>query len=211
MTTNIKYIQNIVNIHQENKHNIKTDLLKIFAGFSIFILIFVIIIPVLLFKNKLYSILEAYMPNLDLIATIITWHGGPFQIWEHLYPSSPLTIYGFASQTIINYMALLGLTYIISRETKRTNSLIKGWSLAFVMLLMTYLLPSQFISWCMNESVNFLQYKNLPIADKTIPFIIGSIVTTCIISLEAYIIKHYRENVASFAEKLIKLPKLLKK
>ena len=99
----------------------------------------------------MYNILEAYMPNRPYCNSI-TWHGGPFKIWDHLYPPSPLTIYGFSSQTIINYMSLLGLTYIITRETKRTGSMARGWSMAFIMLLMTYLLPGQFISWIMDKT-----------------------------------------------------------
>ena len=161
MTIDKKYSQNIVNVDKSHKHKYTTNIPKIVFGFAIFVLIFIIAIPILLLKNKKYNLLETYMPNIDLIATVITWHGGPYKIWEHLYPPTPLTIYGFSSQTLINYMALLGLTYIVIRETKRTNSIIKGWALAFVMLLMTYLLPSQLISYTMDKTSELLNQSNL--------------------------------------------------
>uniref|UniRef100_A0A6C0C391 Uncharacterized protein n=1 Tax=viral metagenome TaxID=1070528 RepID=A0A6C0C391_9ZZZZ len=204
MNTHIKYSQKVANNDKKNK----VDFIKTVVGFVTFIIVFVVIIPFVLVKNDLYTILEAYMPNLDIIATVITWHGGPFNIWEHLYPISPLTIYGFSSQTMINYMALLGLTYIVSRETKKTNSIIKGWSLAFVMLLMTYLLPGKFILWAMDKTSQLLNY---PMVDGTVTFMVGIFITILVILLESYVIKHFRGNLANFAKKIINLPKLLKK
>jgi len=58
---------------QEMKKLAAINLPKFFLGWAIFILVFIITIPYLLFKTKFYSILEAYLPNLDLIATVLTW------------------------------------------------------------------------------------------------------------------------------------------
>ena len=148
------------------------------------------------------------MPNIDLIATVITWHGGPYKIWEHLYPPTPLTIYGFSSQTFINYMALLGLTYIVIRETKRTNSIIKGWAFAFVMLLMTYLLPSQLISYTMDKTSELLNQSNL---SKIIVLISGFLITGLIIISEAYILKNYKTRIEHTVQKILNIPKFVKK
>ena len=87
MTQDNNYSQNIVNLHNEKK--IKVDIKKTVIGFILFFIIFVILIPVILVKGQMYGILEAYMPNVDLIATVISWHGGPLKIWDHLYPPSP--------------------------------------------------------------------------------------------------------------------------
>ena len=208
MTIDKKYSQNIVNVDKSHKHKYTTNIPKIVFGFAIFVLIFIIAIPILLLKNKKYNLLETYMPNIDLIATVITWHGGPYKIWEHLYPPTPLTIYGFSSQTLINYMALLGLTYIVIRETKRTNSIIKGWALAFVMLLMTYLLPSQLISYTMDKTSELLNQSNL---SKIIVLISGFLITGLIIISEAYILKNYKTRIEHTVQKILNIPKLLKK
>ena len=203
-----KYSQNIVNVNESNKHNYITNIPKMVFGFAIFVLIFIIAIPILLLKNKKYTLLEAYMPNIDLIATVITWHGGIYNIWEHLYPPTPLTIYGFSSQTFINYMALLGLTYIVIRETKRTNSIIKGWAFAFVMLLMTYLLPSQVISYAMD---NISELLNQSILSRMLVLISGFLITGLIIMSEAYVLENYKPQIEHIVQKIINIPKLLKK
>ena len=211
MNQNINYSKNIVNIHHDKK--IKVDITKSVFGFILFIVIFVIIIPLLLLKNQMYAILEAYMPNLDIIATVITWHGGPFKIWDHLYPPSPLTLYGFSSQTLINYMALLGLTYIITRETKRSGSMARGWSMAFIMLLMTYLLPGQFISWIMDKTNTLISrsFKLNFIDTESIVVIIGFIIATIIITGEAFILDKFKQKLEHMVKNIINFPKLLKK
>jgi len=211
MNQNINYSKNIVNIHHDKK--IKVDITKSVFGFILFIVIFVIIIPLLLLKNQMYAILEAYMPNLDIIATVITWHGGPFKIWDHLYPPSPLTLYGFSSQTLINYIALLGLTYIITRETKRSGSMARGWSMAFIMLLMTYLLPGQFISWIMDKTNTLISrsFKLNFIDTESIVVIIGFIIATIIITGEAFILDKFKQKLEHMVKNIINFPKLLKK
>ena len=208
MTTDKKYSQNIVNVDKSHKHKYTTNISKVVFGFIVFLVIFMIIIPLLLLKNKQYNLLEAYMPNIDLIATVITWHGGLFNIWEHLYPPTPLTIYGFSSQTFINYMALLGLTYIVIRETKRTNSIIKGWAFAFVMLLMTYLLPSQVISYTMD---NISELLNQSILSRILVLISGFLITGLIIMSEAYVLENYKTQIENVVQKILNIPKLLKK
>ena len=211
MTPDNNYSQNIVNLHNEKK--IKVDIKKTVIGFILFFIIFVILIPVILVKSQMYGILEAYMPNVDLIATVISWHGGPLKIWDHLYPPSPVTIYGFYSQTIINYLSLLGLTYIITRETKRTGSMARGWSMAFIMLLMTYLLPGQFISWIMDKTNGLISnyFKSNFINSNSIVVIIGFFLVTIIIASEAHILHNFKKNLEHMAKKIINIPKLLKK
>lgn len=205
------YSQNIVNLHKKKK--IKVDIKKTVVGFILYFIIFVILIPVILFKSQMYGILEAYMPNVDLIATVISWHGGPLKIWDHLYPPSPFTIYGFYSQTIINYMSLLGLTYIITRETQRTGSMARGWSMAFIMLLMTYLLPGQFISWIMDKTNGLISnyFKFNFISSNSIVVIMGFFLVTIIIASEAHILHNFKKNLEHMAKKIINIPKLLKK
>ena len=213
MDSEINYSQNIANLHHEKKNQMNVNIKKTIVGFISFFIIFVILIPIILFKSQMHNILEAYMPNLDLIATVITWHGGPFKIWDHLYPPSPLTIYGFSSQTIINYMSLLGLTYIITRETKLSGSMARGWSMAFIMLLMTYLLPGQFISWIMDKTRDLISssFKLNFISTPSIVVIIGFFLTAIIITSEAYILHNFNKNLEQMAKKIINIPKLLKK
>ena len=213
MTPDNNYSQNIVNLHNEKQKQIKVDIKKTVVGFILYFIIFVILIPLILFKSQMYGILEAYMPNVDLIATVISWHGGPLKIWDHLYPPSAVNIYGFSSQTIINYLSLLGLTYIITRETKRTGSIARGWSMTFIMLLMTYLLPGQFISWTMDKTKNLISnyFKLNFITTDSIVVVLGFFLVATIITSEAHILHNSKKNLEHMAKKIMNIPNFVKK
>jgi Na+-driven multidrug efflux pump len=88
--------------------------------------------------------------------------------------------------------------------------MIKGWSMAFVMILMTYLLPAQFISMFMDSSASYLQIQN-PVINDIVVFLLGFMITIGVISTEAYILKNYGHVLEYGVKKLMKLPKLLKK
>ena len=59
MNIDKKDSQNIVNIDKSQKHKYNINLSKIVFGFIAFLIIFLIIIPIFLFKTKQYTILEA--------------------------------------------------------------------------------------------------------------------------------------------------------
>ena len=180
------------------------------TGLFVFVSIFVIFIPILLYKTKHYTILEGYLPNVDLIATALSWHGGSFEWWKQLYPASPITNYGFASQVFINYIALLGVTYIIARETKKTRNVIKGWSLGFIMLLMTYLLPSNAtIIPVMEYLNNKLNNNSRPILYRSeIIATVGLIIAFIIIYLESLILNYFQHLLYKVGKFIIRIPKL---
>lgn len=127
-------------------HNVEYG--KQLIGMAIYLLCFGVTIPYLMIKSKNVQWLEGYMPNLDLIATVIGFRGGPLgsDIFKYLYNPDAETVYGYYSQMVFNYIALLGLTYVIAYYTFKTNSINNGWSRAFIMLWLTYLLPSNFIA-----------------------------------------------------------------
>lgn len=131
----------------------KTNIL----GIIIYILIFVITIPLLLYKFGLYEILEVYMPNFDLLATAISFNGGPlnYPIFQELYNKNTQNWLGYISSLFINYISLLGLTFLVARRVKYTKSVIKGWSIGFVMLLLTYLVPNEFIALAQEKLSKF--------------------------------------------------------
>ena len=131
-------------------------------GFLIYFIIFVVAIPYFFIKNKHWNILTAYFPNLDLIASVLGYHGGPNDtyIWTHLYNPADSTYIGYITSNIINFFALLGVTYIIAHYTFITKDIYKGWSRVFIMLPMTYFIPSNYIIYYMNSLGIYLN-KNL--------------------------------------------------
>ena len=117
-------------------------------GISIFVIIFIITIPTILYKSGYHALLEVYMPNFDLLATAVSYNGGPYgiPIFQELYNPNSHNLLGFSSRLFINYLSLLGLTYLVARRVKLSKSLSKGWAIGFVMLILTYLVPNEFIS-----------------------------------------------------------------
>jgi hypothetical protein len=200
--------------HTNNLTNI-----NVFVSFIIYFILFVLFVPYLLFKFNKYDIIESYMPNVDLVANILSFHGGLFvnNFFLDLYNPTPTTQASFLSQSAVNYLALLGVTFIIARETKLSNSIAYGWSAGFVMLLMTYLLPSQYISDFMsylykktNGELHRYNIKDEKLLDKiyrNAPSLIGGILlTTGIILLEKNVIEYFRDNLHNIAKFFMKIP-----
>ena len=187
-----------------------TRYLKDIIGFISFVVIFVVTIPLLLYKDRRYNFLEVYLPNIDLIANLLTWIRGPSDIWSNLYREAD-NISEFTTQTMINYMALLGVTFIIAKETKRENSVFAGWSMAFVMLLATYLLPGNIVTWFMNKTNVYAKKLNLNWLSRNLfSFAVGLFITLSFLSFEIIILSHYRKHIKKFAQHLYKIPKKLK-
>jgi hypothetical protein len=192
--------------------------INVFISFIIYFIIFVLTVPYFLFNNKMYDILEVYLPNLDLVANLVSYRGGVFNgdFFGGLYKPIPSSISEFLSQSAVNYLALLGITYIIARETHLSNNIAYGWSAGFVMLLLTYLLPSQFITRGMDivyDKIHNIFYKDKEkdgVFFNYLPaLIIGIIMTIAIIGIERIIIINNRSLLKNTAKYLINIPKMI--
>uniref|UniRef100_A0A6C0AY06 Uncharacterized protein n=1 Tax=viral metagenome TaxID=1070528 RepID=A0A6C0AY06_9ZZZZ len=204
--TNDKYLQNKRTIFVMDKKDLKNSSAMI--GLLIYLFIFGIIIPYLLYKNKRWIILTGYMPNLDLIATVLGYHGGPFDsfIWNHLYNPADDTLEGYISSNIINYFSLLGVTYIIAYYTYKTGNILKGWSRSIIMLPVTYFLPSNFIIYYMNKFGEYLDKNYKYLENKSLLHYLlvtsyGFLITSVIITGEVYLI----EKLTPYINELIKI------
>lgn len=113
-------------------------------GTFIYITVFIIIIPIILYKLGFGTLVKIYFVNTDLIATAISFHKGPFQnIFKYLYNNTEPFI-GYFSQNIINLTVLLGLFYIRLEQSKK-ESISSSLSKISFILLITYLLPGRYI------------------------------------------------------------------
>mgnify|MGYP001376198624 CR=1 FL=1 len=126
--------------------NIEGNIIYIFSLIG-YLIVFGIYIPYILIKYDAFFILEGYLPNLDMIATVLGYSEGPFGIFKYLYNPSTDSVIGIFSSLIINYTALLGVTFTVSYYTLKTKNLFEGWSRAFIMLLATYLVPGYFVAY----------------------------------------------------------------
>lgn len=209
----------------EDKKNLgKEYFRKNLLGILFYIIVFMILIPYLLFRNKQFEFLEVYMPNFDLLATSLTFQsialGSPY--FQELYNDSSQNILGYGSTQLINYMSLVALTYIVSHRVISTKSLAKGWAFALVMLFVTYLLPKVFITYVQNKVADFLQNKisakemneklGNPEFYKFWPFGVyniivlgtGLLISYGFIRTEAFLLEHHKEWLDPLVNKIIK-------
>ena len=189
--------KNIIEIDETIKK--KINIPKQLFGLVVYFLCFAVFLPTIFYKKGFYTFLESYLPNLDLVANVLCWYSGNNGIWADLYPSTALSLYGFLSQSFVNYLALLGVTYIIARKSNKTKNIIEAWSPALVMLLLTYLLPADFIRHVMDKfSENF--------HNRNMGFLFGVTITTIIILLESFIIKNSKKTLIKLGNFIIDFP-----
>mgnify|MGYP001220675137 CR=1 FL=1 len=165
-------------------------------GFLFFMVFIVIIIPLILLKYKKYSILAGYAPNVDLIANVLTWWRGPFDLFKDLYRQIPTSLFSLFTQTFINYLALLGLAYIVIKKSVKKNNIYEGWGAAFVMFIVTYLVPSRMVSEIMNRLARLIKNDGLV-------SMIGMVFTLLIILFENVILEKYGKSLAKYSKLFI--------
>lgn len=201
----------------------KISNMEMFFSFIIFFLVFVLFLPYIMLKNNYINLLEVYMPNLDILGNILSFHGGilPKNLFFYLYNPIPTNLGAFFSQSAINYIVLLSITYIIARETKSKNSISWGWSTGFFMILITYLLPNQFISNIMtktykyfNNGDKFLIFKhNASFKERVYryfpSFLIGLTCMILVILLERILLINFRYNIQKGVDYLLNYVKKL--
>jgi hypothetical protein len=201
---NTEYLGEQRTIFSLNDKNV--DYIKHIFGLTLFITVFVITIPYFLIKYEYWNILSAYFPNLDMIATILGYHGGPVNtfVWQHLYNPSDTTITGYVTSNLINLFALLGVVVIIIHFTLSSKNMYLPMARAVIMLPMTYFLPGNFIVYYMNKFGKFLNrfFLSKSIQHYLLVVVLGFFVAITFILSEAILIKYYVPVVAKLIKKI---------
>jgi hypothetical protein len=186
-------------------------------GIFIYIVIFVITIPILMYRYGFNELLEVYMPNFDLLATAVSFGGGPgnTRIFQELYNTKSENLLGQLSTLFINYMSLLGLTYLVARRVNLTKSLAKGWGIGFVMLLLTYLIPNAIITFIQHKFADY--FFNLKTGQNKTLFAYFSIVAVGLgiagifISIEKAIVKNHKTLIDPFVKNILHITDIFDK
>ena len=177
----------------------KKNGIKSYIGLILFIFIFTFLISNVLHDLGYYAFLLGYLPNQDLVATVLTRWGGPYGIWKELYPEEITETQTWLSVNIINYTALLGLTYVVAKEVYEHNDLHMGWSMVLLMALMTYLLPSPVITHVMDKVYGmFPKYNSLAV-------FMGFMTVFAIMYVETYILTNYRPFFIKISKTIVDL------
>ena len=177
-------------------------------GLLIYIVIFVVIIPHSLLKKNMYLITTLYFSNLDMIATVLGFSGGPYNIWQYLYNPEVTTKLGFMSSTLINYLALIGVGFVVLNYATKHKNMFRGLAMLFIILPITYLLPGNLIVYGMNYVATHLFSRNLDYYTRwIITSLIGFIMIIGIIVFERIIttiLSPYLEKVLIHIYKIYK-------
>jgi len=170
-------------------------------GTALFVVIFVLIIPYIILKLGYTTFLEAYFPNLDIIATIISYHRGYGDtVFKDIY--NPIcssnenkeeeeSIFN-VSEVFINYLSLMGLIFVVFIHSK--GNMYHGLTRASVMLLITYLLPNEIVAIVLDRVQKNVNYNVILV------LMIGFMLMGVILFIEYEILKIF----APYIEKIIK-------
>ena len=164
----------------------------VYIDLTIYTIIFIILIPVLFFKFKYFAFLEAYMPNLDLIATILTFNKLSY---HKLYLSDPETIHEEISKSFVNYFALLGIGYLIIRQALNKQNIYYGLAMAAIMLFMTYFSPSLYLS----KSMKAVEEKT----NNIFATLSGVLLVLILIFIEKKLIDHLQKPLSKIIESFV--------
>ena len=174
-----------------------------FAGFFI---------PHVLYRTGHNTLVDVWIPNIDLMAHVFTFRGGLFDsnFFRFLYTDIPDTTFGFWSQLIIDYFALLGLTLITASMVYRRKSISGGMSYAIIMLILSYLIPNTMIETIMNKIYTYLDSNRTtsPTSlwtkwrlNTQISIFCGFVVVACFLLMERFLINnhlHMIDKLSSF-------------
>ena len=184
-----------------------------FIGIALFYIIFVFAIPFFLYTRKYNEILEVYLPNFDLLATAVSFGGGP--TWRRavteLYNPASKNLVGFISTLMINYMALMGVVYLVAMHTKRSRSIATGLGVGAVMVFLTYLLPNQIIAAIQLRVASWLRTilgttKKRDGFDIYIPMLlVGLGVAALFIGAEKAILARHKTFIDPITKQIVKL------
>ena len=192
--------------------------IKAIIGLILFLAFAGFIIPHVLYRMGHHTLVNVWIPNLDLIASVFAFRGGLFNstLFRFLYSSIPDTFFGFWSQLIIDYFALLGLTLITAHMVYRRKSISGGMSYALIMLIFSYLMPNTMIETIMNKIYTYLDTyrpfsKGKPDAltcderacNWGLPFIGGFLAVAGFLLLERFLINKYLRNIDKLSSFLV--------
>lgn len=207
-----KFISRDANSRNQDHHDVHLNTyeqIRAIIGLIIYVTIFIIIIPITLYKLGYIKFLKLYFLNTDLLATVISYDKGIFKnIFKYIYNDTGPLI-GFLSQTLINWTVLMGLFYLIITESRK-KPVNDALSKVGFMLFITYLLPSRFIiklqEWFYNYSRVKITYHNIDI-NGIFTMLFGLVLVILVIGFEDLIIKYFSNSAKKLLNYIFKVIK----
>jgi len=195
-----RFIRKDTNSRNQDFHDIiltQYENYRAILGIIIYIIVFIITIPMMLYKLNLMTFLKLYFLNTDQIATVVSFDKGIFKnIFKYIYNDTGPLI-GYLSQSLINWTVLMGLFYVIITESRK-KTVNDGLSKLGFMLFITYLLPSRYLiklqEWFYRKIGKKHMYNNIDMSGLyTILF--GLFLVTVTVSIEDFLVKNFSGKV----------------
>ena len=198
-------------IKNNNTENLsQTEINHNIIGLTIYLCSIMMLI-VYLIKKNMHILATILIMNIDLVAIVLGFKGGPYGIWKHLYNPVDDTLYGFFSTTLINFVTLFGIGIVCFIYSTKKD-IYNGLGKYIVAILVTYLIPGMFLVHNMNNFAEYLydtyNFSNNIIYLTTIVF--GFIFVTGVIGIEFVIFKNFINKIQIFLNILIKKYSLYK-
>lgn len=180
-------------------------------GLILFFLIFVFLIPYILYKFNLIRTLLVFFLNLDNVAAILANDDGPFKTYfKYLYTDSTPLI-GYISQTIISTIVLAAM-FLVIFTTSKNDTLGIGLSRFVISIIITFLIPNRYLTMSMYHSYDYankdLKYNNT--VSSYISLIIGIIIFIIFILIETFLLKNYSIPLGKILDKIFNKTDILK-
>lgn len=132
-----------------------------------FYLIFVLMVPYLLFASGDYDTLKYYLPLLVMVSVTLTEAGKP-DLFTNLYPSPPTNIGGWFSKNIINLLAVTGILVQVLKLTLESGNMLLGLISALVSLTITFPIAQEVLPLFIREGDAW--FKSLSADGRRIEF-----------------------------------------
>lgn len=134
-------------------------------GYIMYVVVFLLILPMTLYKISPIYIMY-YMANVDIIANILTTIKHP-NFFGNIYLGDPDTLIQYISVISINYVALISLFYVVICLHERVPTM-KALSVAAVMTLVTFLIPTYVVPILIKKMERWLEPKQISERTKLI-------------------------------------------
>jgi hypothetical protein len=189
---------------RKNKEKLSSkENFKYTIGLIIFLFIFVLIIPYILYRFNLITILLVYFLNIDLLATMVGSIETPIHDYFRYLYSDSTPLIGYLSQTIITLIVLGAVFLIVASRTRSSNLGVALIRYLFTILI-TFLAPNRFISQIMHNTYIFLKdkqlFNNLAPYLATIP---AFLLIYLIILFEAFCLEYFSKPLGNYFNKYI--------
>lgn len=119
-------------------------------GTLAFIVIFILVIPLLLFVNNSTDTFKYYLPFLVMLAITFTEAGKPNN-FVNLYPEKPENVTGFMTRNLINALALVGLLLQCITVSVYYNNIQIGVLIGVISFSITFAVAQQVLPFFIRE------------------------------------------------------------